>query len=694
MNELERVLKNGRIVGGIYRMGFHDCDILTHDLWKVRAGGIAHGSILLSSPMLVTDAQHRPENRYFFVLRVTEHGTLPYESDLEHTRAHAMRKMVTTEPGDSLHAKRLDEVLTKLVANEISFGALQARILGTLREDESGKIYFRGDIDNFVTSSHYYVYKPGRWALDKIVNHHRKLPTNDNKVSPFRLGTYRETASKSGEIPFLVNIIDFISMKTAVLGMTRLGKSNTLKMLALGTLVESQRRADDKVGQLIFDPTGEYAYPTGQDEKTCVAQVDPSVVKIYTSGKKRVPEGVIASRLTLNVFNPDDAAFVWDLVQYELQERSSAEYIRSFLTHPITTEVPDEDEEEGEEEEDEDEEEGETDGDDEGADVHAERQAEMFRSIFYAMLFRNGLSAPGGVKTFVRSSKEAREKIAEKLKDPLKERTKSGKGGVALNGKDEHIQFWEAVVQLAPASRNKAAKDAFHQWLEGGIWDAVHFWKTGAGKTNLTRLKDYHDPKAEADFRRRIRDDLKEGRLVIIDVSGMTSDFGAKLNEFIVKYLVAENQDDFAKTQNPPRIQIYIEEAHKFLQRPKELAKRDRRSPWVTLAKEAAKLRIGLVYATQEPTSVDPEIRNNTANWIVTRLNNREELSLLGKYEDFEDFLASIQRTEEIGFARVKTASTPLTVAVQIDKFDKKMVDAAKKAMSEGWPDWSVQDEG
>ena len=111
---------------------------------------------------------------------------------------------------------------------------------------------------------------------------------------------------------------------------------------------------------------------------------------------------------------------------------------------------------------------------------------------------------------------------------------------------------------------------------------------------------------------------------------------------------------------------VYIEEAHTVLPRGSE---DDTRNIWARTAKEGAKFNIGLVYSTQEPSSVQRNILRNTENWFLSHLNSRGETSELDQYNDFADFTAGIRRVKEVGFLKVRTMSSPYTLPVQIDRF-------------------------
>ena len=118
--------------------------------------------------------------------------------------------------------------------------------------------------------------------------------------------------------------------------------------------------------------------------------------------------------------------------------------------------------------------------------------------------------------------------------------------------------------------------------------------------------------------------------------------------------------------QKPPPIIVYVEEAHTLLPKGSE---KDNKAIWPRIAKEGAKFNIGLVFSTQEPSSVQTNILTNTENWFLSHINSTGETRELDKHNDFADFTPGIRKTNEVGFLRVRTHSSPYTIPVQIHRF-------------------------
>jgi DNA helicase HerA-like ATPase len=167
---------------------------------------------------------------------------------------------------------------------------------------------------------------------------------------------------------------------------------------------------------------------------------------------------------------------------------------------------------------------------------------------------------------------------------------------------------------------------------------------------------------------------------VVVDLHLGPSEVIVPLSEQLVGHVIDEQLAQFTKGKDVPRVQVMVEEAHNLFGAD---AYREGAGVWVKLAKEASKLRIGLIYATQEVTGVAHQVLANTKNWVVAHLNNTKELRELSKFYDFEAHAASIVKAEDKGYVRLKTMSSPYIVPVQIDRYGPDLVNEARAAAGE-----------
>ena len=176
-------------------------------------------------------------------------------------------------------------------------------------------------------------------------------------------------------------------------------------------------------------------------------------------------------------------------------------------------------------------------------------------------------------------------------------------------------------------------------------------------------------------------EELQKGKLVIIDQSAGDPEQNQAAAERVMWRIFQSQQKRFRAIlaqQDPTalpdaseatrgHIVIYIEEAHNLL--PRANARDNLTSVWARAAKEGSKLNIGIVLATQAPSSVMPEILSETDNWVLSYLNSDAERRVVSGYMDFSDFLEQIGKVSEQGFVRIRTLSQAYTVPVQLDRF-------------------------
>lgn len=193
---------------------------------------------------------------------------------------------------------------------------------------------------------------------------------------------------------------------------------------------------------------------------------------------------------------------------------------------------------------------------------------------------------------------------------------------------------------------------------------------SGYRKLRRKELKDLHTPLAKSHFEKDIIQHLRNGRIVIIDLSEGPELARNSYSEKIVNTIFMDSMARFIRNEDEKDgfnvIQLYFEEAHNLFPKKESSNLSD---IYNRLAKEGAKYNLGINYATQEVSSISSNILKNTQNWFIAHLNNKDEIKELIKFYDFEDFAESILKCRDKGFIRMKTYSNDFIVPVQIDKF-------------------------
>jgi hypothetical protein len=616
-------------IGGIFDMSYDSCRFTTNDFRVEKAGGLPRKSFLLATAVDESSGDFLEDHAV--LLRVDGRTELPDEPEL--TR---LRENVAREAGGAGGTHTLD--VDKHTKSEMQRTAFNASIVGMFYDD-GGDLAFGNDVPNISVTADYHVFKPSAEALEIIASY----PVASSQKEGTRVGRVRyasaEPASAALNAPVHVDVGDFVGAKTALFGMTRTGKSNAMKILATAT-AEYGAKTGRSIGQLLFDPSGEYANENQQDEKA-LGEVESAQVRLYGWDS----EDDDRQQLNLNFFESKLIRPVWGLIRGNLTR--DAIYVDNFKNADVIGPESPED------------------------DRSAYARAEWRRSALYATLVKAGFNAPAGILSTPSLKGEVSTYVADQMSKDL---VIDGDGNPRLTA-DTIVQFWETI------EANQAdIEDIKDGMIDNGL-DAVLEMLAAqgcAGYKLLTSLQKYHSPVTSGDFAEQIYADLCDGKMVIVDVSTGPQEAVQYVSERILRHLLECNITQFRSGKDCPDIQVYVEEAHRFFSR--DHIENNQEDPYVRLAREGAKFDIGLIYATQQVSSVDHQILAETANWIVTHLNSKRETDTLAQYNNFEAFTSTIRSAQDVGFARMVTKSGRYIVPMQFDLFDADRLDQLSQA--------------
>jgi DNA helicase HerA-like ATPase len=656
-------------VGYVYGMRFDELYVLTNDQFKHNVNGIPHNSFLVAAgfhPQKFNESD--PIDREIVLLRVLEPVSLPQDADFVRTRIehHQRRKVEEKYPAD------VNDGLDPITAVELQAGGLRCSVLGTFFVDDDGQLRLGSDIENFMSLSRLRAFKPRGDALASIVNHvnpevRAKAEEEAKKAgfksvpSPIHIGTVRYTSTArlhrgkdEPKVDVLVQPADFLARRTAVLGMTRTGKSNTVKTTVSAVAVAAMTDGI-KVGQLIFDINGEYANANHQDEGSSIADVFTTTVCYRAID---TPDRPHFKDLRINFYEQDGIALGL-LEQLSRESRGSAIDITNFLTSSL--DEPD------------------------LAERSEHNRWQVRRAAFHCILHSAGYRAPPGFTVEFPVSQRVSDLVQSELPQgfPVPQQRGNNQRFLRLN-LDQATAWFIAARKVNRSGAPLPSSSSGKGWVDSSLEAYLNVLATESsggtyirGYRQLTEYLDYHSTTRQGDVVKEIIGFLDEGRIVILDLSAGPVSIRTTLSLRVAEAIFNRQFDAMNRGVTPANVVLYVEEAHNLIGKGAELTE-----TWPRIAKEGAKARIAFVYATQEPSSVHPNILANTENWFVTHLNNDDELKTLGKFYDFGDFIGSLKVAQDVGFARIKTLSSPFVIPVQIKRFSPDQLKEQLAAIS------------
>ena len=606
------------------------------------------------------------------LLRVSGSTKLNSEVDLSKTRFEVVQR--SNDTGQNYDDAQQTDQFT---LNLLRYAGVKCRILGTFRvhrpePDANWQLYFGADIDNFFAGQGMKIYKPGENALQQIVNYRSDGvgQTTSTRIGRLRYSAAVKETNTPESVPVEITAEDFIAQRTALFGMTRTGKSNTTKTIVAALFKLRQSATGTRVGQLIFDPNGEYANDNPQDQG-CIRNLrydSPEFAEeVHTYGLFKHPYDAGRHITKFNFYgkieptSPPSQEILNTALHTLYQGKQiindalaeeNAGYIKAFCNADLTTKTH----------------------------ITEYNEYTRFRRrlfVYRSILAEIGFPYEGTANVKGLFGEELRELMSNS--DDMKQYVHLLTSGVmnweVAGNFTKALAGWVKEKAFREYDRNYASSDDGRNWSDAHLLGLLGFYDDTRARSITQNTRVWHDIESTTDYADQIVTQVREGKLVIVDQLLGDPEMNRQAAERTARRLFQEQQRSFSQPKidpgtgeiiKPPPVILYAEEAHTLLPRASE---EDNTNIWARIAKEGAKFNIGMVYSTQEPSSLQPNILKNTENWFIAHLNNTDETNQIRKFNDFADFTNSIINVAEAGLIKIRTRSSYYTVPVQMDLF-------------------------